>query len=163
MYWAQNIFNCLHCNHFKIFHSIFIAIFIPKLHLWRSKIDMKSKPTLVMTDSGLAHYLLLHLRLHFELFYLLGEIVKSIRILSKSINGLLWMTRMKLEFLSLHSFKRNTKQTEQTKTTSIDPVFITSVLKNRKLIPTHFYVTPNGIYFFVTCFVFSSTLLLGDL
>lgn len=46
------------------------------------------------------------------------------------------------------------KANETNQKASIDPVLITSVLKNRKLIPTSFYVTLNEIYFFVTCFVF---------
>lgn len=141
------------CKHCKIVHWIFIAIFIPKLHLWWRKIDVKSKPTLVMTASGLAYHFILLLGLHFKLFYLLGEIVKSVRILSKSINDLLWMKRMGLKFLYLNSIKRNTKQVKQTKRASIDPLFITSVLQNRKLIPKYF-LSFWMKYIFVTCFEF---------
>ena len=49
---------------------------------------MKSKPTLVMAVHGIAYYFILFLGLQFELFHLLGEIVKSIKIISKSINDL---------------------------------------------------------------------------
>lgn len=151
MYQAQSIFNCLCCKHFNIFHYIFIAIFIPKLHLCWSKSGVKSKSTLVMTGSGLAHYFLLHLGLHFELFYLLREIVKSIRILPKSINDLLWMKKsgVKVPLSEQHQKKYRTN-----KNSIYRSLCITLVLKTRKLIPTCLYVILNEVYFFVTCFVF---------
>ena len=49
---------------------------------------MKLKPTLVMAVHGIAYHSILFLGLQFELFHGLGEIVKPIKIISKSINDL---------------------------------------------------------------------------
>lgn len=159
MYWAQSIFGCYWCKHFKIFHWIFKAACIPKLHLWWRKIDVKSKPTLVMAVHGIAYYSILFLGLQFELFHWLGEIVKSIKIISKSINDLWWLKRMGFKIPVSEQQQKIYKQVKQARRAHMDTLFITSVLQNRKLIPKCFLTYwMKYIFVDVFCILIHSTI-----